>query len=114
MEPGESLLLRRFYVSPELGRERLLEIVGREIATRPNCVRSSESTPPPAMLQEAARIRKEQGLTEPMFRTLLRFVEAGQRARAVRGPEAFGLSCCFEDRQPILVSERGSDDPDEC
>jgi PAS domain S-box-containing protein len=49
------MLLRRFYVSPELGRERLLEIVGREIATRPNCVRSSESTPPPAMLQEAAR-----------------------------------------------------------
>jgi radical SAM superfamily enzyme YgiQ (UPF0313 family) len=72
VEPGESLLHRRFYVSPELGREQLLEIVGREIATRPNCVRSSESTPPPAMLQEAARLRKEQGLTEPMFRTLLR------------------------------------------
>ncbi len=74
VEPGESLLARRFYVSPELGRERLLEIVGREIATRPNCVRSSESTPPPAMLQEAARIRKERGLTEPMFRTLLRLL----------------------------------------
>ena len=72
VEPGESLLTRRFYVAPELGRERLLEIVGREIATRPNCVRSSESTPPPALLQEAVRIRKEQGLTEPMFRTLLR------------------------------------------
>ncbi len=72
VEAGESLLLRRFYVSPELGRERLLEIVSREIATRPNCVRSSESTPPPAMLQEAARICREQGLAEPMFRTLLR------------------------------------------
>jgi hypothetical protein len=72
VEPGESLLLRRFYVSPKLGRERLLEIVGREIATRPNCVRSSDSTPPPALLQEASRIRREQGLTEPMFRTLLR------------------------------------------
>lgn len=70
--PGESLLARRFYVSPALGRERLLEIVGREIATRPNCVRSSESTPPPEMLREAARIRREQGLTEPLFRTLLR------------------------------------------
>jgi radical SAM superfamily enzyme YgiQ (UPF0313 family) len=72
VEAGESLLMRRFYVSPALGREKLLEIVSREIATRPNCVRSSESTPPAAMLQEAARIRREQGLTEPMFRTLLR------------------------------------------
>jgi radical SAM superfamily enzyme YgiQ (UPF0313 family) len=70
--PGESLLARRFYVSQELGRERLLEIVGRHLATRPNCVRSSESTPPPEMLREAARLRREQGLTEPMFRTLLR------------------------------------------
>ncbi|MHB8836942.1 MAG: B12-binding domain-containing radical SAM protein [Candidatus Methylomirabilia bacterium] len=72
VEPGESLLHRRFYVSPELGRDRLLEIVGRETAARANCVRSSESTPPPALLQEAVRIRREQGLTEPMFRTLLR------------------------------------------
>jgi radical SAM superfamily enzyme YgiQ (UPF0313 family) len=80
LEPGESLLLRRFYVSPELGRERLLEIVGRETATRPNCVRSSESTPPPAMMQEAARIRLEQGLTEPMFRTLLRLRRQTQGA----------------------------------
>ena len=77
VEPGESLLHRRFYVSPELGRDRLLQIVGRETATRPNCVRSSESTPPPAMLQEAARLRKEQGLNEPMFRTLLR-IRRGQ------------------------------------
>ena len=77
VEPGESLLERRFYVSPELGRERLLEIVGRELETRPNCVRSSESTPPPAMLQEAARLRREQGLTEPMFRTLLRLRRQG-------------------------------------
>ena len=78
VEPGESLLERRFYVSPELGRERLLAIVGREIAMRPNCVRSSKSTPPPEMLQEAARLRREQGLTEPMFRTLLRLRRAGR------------------------------------
>lgn len=72
VEPGESLLHRHFYVSPGLGREKLLEIVSSEIATRPNCVRSSESTPPPAMLREAVRLRKEQGLPEPLFRTLLR------------------------------------------
>ncbi len=77
VSPGESLLARRFYVSPVLGRKRLLEIVGREIATRPNCVRSSESTPPPALLQEAVRIRREQGLMEPMFRTLLRLRREG-------------------------------------
>jgi len=76
---GESLLARRFYVSPELGRERLLEIVGREVATRLNCVRASESTPPPAMLQEAARCRREQGLKEPMFRTLLRLRRQAQK-----------------------------------
>ncbi len=37
-----------------------------------NCLPASESSPPPEMIQKAIALRKERGLTEPMFRTLLR------------------------------------------
>lgn len=75
---GDPLLAPRFYVSPALGRERLLEIVRREIAGRPNCVRAADSKPPPELLQAAVALRREQGLDEPMFRTLLRLRRSGR------------------------------------
>ncbi|MBE0648073.1 MAG: radical SAM protein [Bacteroidales bacterium] len=40
--------------------------------THHNCLPASESSPPPEMIQKAIALRKERGLTEPMFRTLLR------------------------------------------
>jgi radical SAM superfamily enzyme YgiQ (UPF0313 family) len=40
--------------------------------THHNCLPASESSPPPEMIQKAITLRKERGLTEPMFRTLLR------------------------------------------
>ncbi len=37
-----------------------------------NCIPASESSPSPEMLQKAISLRKERGLSEPMFRTLLK------------------------------------------
>jgi radical SAM superfamily enzyme YgiQ (UPF0313 family) len=76
---GEPLLEPRFYVSPRLGRERLGEIlagIGEEL---PNCMRSFESTPSRGMMEAAVKERRELGLKEPMFRTLLRLRRRGFR-----------------------------------
>jgi radical SAM superfamily enzyme YgiQ (UPF0313 family) len=72
IDRGDSLLRPTFYVEPALGAERLKELVLTTAASRPNCVPAWESTPPPAMLAAAVRLRAERGLAEPMFRTLLR------------------------------------------
>ena len=76
VQPGESLLRPKFYVSAALGPAGLKEGVVRRAATRPHCLRAAEATPPPELLAAAARLREEQGLTEPMFRTLLRLRRA--------------------------------------
>jgi len=68
----ESLLEPKFYVSPEIGAARLSELVRQATATRPNCFAAGETSPPPHLLEAAARLRAEQRLAEPMFRTLLR------------------------------------------
>jgi radical SAM superfamily enzyme YgiQ (UPF0313 family) len=78
-----SLLAPLFYVSPQLGDEKLTDLVSREIATRPNCIRLTESRPPPMLLQAAIRERKEKNLTEPMFRTLLRLKRLEYQAENV-------------------------------
>ena len=69
---GASLLRPQFYVSPLLSPDRLGELVAQACRQRTNCVWATESTPSPDMLAAALRRRKEEGLTEPMFRTLLR------------------------------------------
>jgi anaerobic magnesium-protoporphyrin IX monomethyl ester cyclase len=70
--PEDDLLIPRFYFPADLPHAVLSEILTMKCSTRPNCLLSSESTPPPAMMAEAIEIRKQQNLTEPMFRTLLR------------------------------------------
>ena len=62
----------RFYVSPAIGKERLFRIISESAVLRPNCIPVTETTPPPAMMAEAVKMRAERRLTEPMFRTLLR------------------------------------------
>lgn len=62
----------KFYISPALGRERLFERIKEASLSRPNCVPVNETAPPPAMMREAVKLREEQNLSEPMFRTLLR------------------------------------------
>ena len=72
VDAADDLLASRFYVSPALGRERLAELLLDASRTRPNYIRAQDSTPDPAMLREAVALRRAEGLTEPMFRTLLR------------------------------------------
>jgi len=72
VEPGQSLLRPCFYVSPTLGRERLRRALDQALAPRLNCLRAAEPGPSPEMIQEASRLRREEGLDEPMFRSLLR------------------------------------------
>jgi radical SAM superfamily enzyme YgiQ (UPF0313 family) len=72
MARDDDLLHPRFYVSPALGRENLARLVQEAAAARPNCVPAAESTPDPEMMRAAMQLREQDGLTEPMFRTLLR------------------------------------------
>jgi radical SAM superfamily enzyme YgiQ (UPF0313 family) len=70
---GRTSLLRPvFYISPQLGKARLFEIVHEMCERHPNCVRSIDSSPSPALIEEAFALRKARGLKEPMFRTFLR------------------------------------------
>ena len=68
----ESLLDPSFYLSANMGELELEQLISREIAKRPNCIRVGDSLPPPELMAAAMRERAEKGLEEPMFRTLLR------------------------------------------
>ena len=70
--PNDDLLKPVFYVSPKLGKERIHRLIEEKAATRPNCILASQSTPDPSMIREAMALREEEGLDEPMFRSLLR------------------------------------------
>lgn len=70
--PGDPLFRPLYYVSPRIGDARLRQMLRDAAATRPNCLPPGESTPDREMMGEAIRRRREQGLAEPMFRTLLR------------------------------------------
>jgi radical SAM superfamily enzyme YgiQ (UPF0313 family) len=72
IEATDPLLDSVFYVSPSIGKTALIDKVVDACRTRPNCVRAVDSTPDPAMIQQAIKLRQEHGLTEPMFRTFLR------------------------------------------
>ncbi len=75
---GESLLdPPRFYVSPALGSDGLIEILSMACSERPNCVPSWESRPDAAMMARAAALRSALGVDEPMFRTFLRMRRGG-------------------------------------
>jgi hypothetical protein len=72
IDATDPLLDSVFYVSPSIGKTALIDKVVDACRTRPNCVRAVDSTPDPAMIQQAIKLRQEHGLTEPMFRTFLR------------------------------------------
>jgi len=61
-----------FYVSPEIGRNKLTEILEREVAKRNNVLNSIDTTPSPELMQAAIKYRQKKNTDEPMFRTLLR------------------------------------------
>jgi radical SAM superfamily enzyme YgiQ (UPF0313 family) len=72
VEPGDDLLRPLFYVSRELGEEKLTGFIIDACRTRLACVPAWEAEPPPHMVEAALAMRKKGGLDEPMFRTLLR------------------------------------------
>jgi hypothetical protein len=80
--PGDDLLRPVFYSSPELGRERCVELILDACATRPNCVPAWQADPDPDMLRAAVALRRELGTDEPMFRTFIRLRRLGMGARA--------------------------------
>jgi radical SAM superfamily enzyme YgiQ (UPF0313 family) len=71
--PDQSILQPSvYYFSGKCGKEEINQLIKDAAKTRPNCLPSNETTPSPDMIREAIALRNEKGLTEPMFRTLLR------------------------------------------
>jgi anaerobic magnesium-protoporphyrin IX monomethyl ester cyclase len=72
ISPEDSLLQPVFYISPELGRRRCVELIEAASHRRANCVPAWEAAPDQAMLRQALELRARLHTTEPMFRTLIR------------------------------------------
>ncbi len=72
LSADHNLLKPVFYVSKELGQEKLYSLISKAASTRPNCIPADESTPPPEMIKVAVDMRKKFNLDEPLFRTMLR------------------------------------------
>jgi radical SAM superfamily enzyme YgiQ (UPF0313 family) len=72
LKKNHSLLRPVFYVSRDISKEKIDFLMKEASQTRHNCIPASESTPPPVMMQKATDLRAKLGLSEPMFRTLLR------------------------------------------
>jgi radical SAM superfamily enzyme YgiQ (UPF0313 family) len=68
----QSTIEPMYYVDPKLGRDKLNEILEREIAKRPNVMNSINTAPSKELMQAAIRYRQQNQVEEPMFRTLLR------------------------------------------
>lgn len=72
VNPKDPLLIPKFYISNSIGKERITQALSDAVKTRSNCIPAEESSPPEEMLKEALKIRTENKITEPMFRTLMR------------------------------------------
>jgi len=70
---GESILYPPlFYYSRDLGKEKLNILIKEASQSRVNCIPALDTQPPPEMLLEAFKLRRDLNLSEPMFRTLLK------------------------------------------
>ncbi|MCK9617312.1 MAG: radical SAM protein [Lentimicrobiaceae bacterium] len=72
IKEGDSLFAPEFYLSSELGKEKLYRLVNEAAAKRPNCIPAWESNPTPEMVKEAFALQQKESYREPLFRTLLR------------------------------------------
>ncbi len=68
----DNLLTPVYYVSPELGIDKLAAMIKDAAGKRHFCVPSYETTPPREMLIQAMDLQSKMDVKEPMFRTLLR------------------------------------------
>ncbi len=72
IKANNDLLEPVFYFSKDTPHSWLKATIAEKCSTRGNCIPSFASAPSPEMMQQALKLRAEQGLDEPMFRTLLR------------------------------------------
>lgn len=61
-----------FYVSDNISKNKLQDLLFDFSRKNYNCVPASDSTPPPEMIRDAMVLKEKEKLQEPMFRTLLR------------------------------------------
>ena len=69
---GDNLLKPVYYQPDALSLYEINKLILDISMRHHNCVPSSESSPPPEMIQRAIQMQKEMKTPEPMFRTLLR------------------------------------------
>jgi radical SAM superfamily enzyme YgiQ (UPF0313 family) len=67
----DDLLVPKFFVSPELGANRCIELVVNACLSRPNCLPAWQTRPTPEILQRALTLRAQLGPEIPMFRMLI-------------------------------------------
>jgi radical SAM superfamily enzyme YgiQ (UPF0313 family) len=72
VDQDDALLEPKFYFAPSLGEKGIRQVLSDAVKTRANCIPAEESSPTEEMLCEALKLREVNGLSEPMFRTLLR------------------------------------------
>jgi radical SAM superfamily enzyme YgiQ (UPF0313 family) len=68
----DNLLEPVYYISPELGMQKLSGMIKEAAKMRHFCVPSCESAPSKEMLSKAFELQSKMTVKEPMFRTLLR------------------------------------------
>lgn len=78
----DNLLEPQFYISTELGIDKLAAMIKDAAARRHFCVPSFESTPPGEMMIQALELQSKMTVKEPMFRTLLRLRKRMRSATA--------------------------------
>ncbi len=61
-----------YYYSDKITKGHLDHLIRKASRSRHNCLHALETAPSPEMISEALEMRKNHGLDEPMFRTLLR------------------------------------------
>jgi anaerobic magnesium-protoporphyrin IX monomethyl ester cyclase len=68
----DPLLKPAFYISPELGADKLSDLIKEASKKRHFCVPANETSPPKEMMMKAIELQSQMITKEPMFRTLLR------------------------------------------
>ncbi len=68
----DSLYEPVFYINPTLDKNHLALLLRKESRKRKHVIHGLQGTPLPWMVEKAVRMREEEKLKEPMFRTLLR------------------------------------------
>ncbi len=68
----DNLLKPVFFENPQFPHEEISRYLREKIGKKHNILFTSDARPSPEMMQQAMQMRREQGMDEPMFRTLLR------------------------------------------